>query len=178
MHKKYLSAKDIRELYWEPVEQKYTKSMKTVYRYIDLLQKEGLIVECGYRKPVDSHMTEKLYCRTAMVFTQKEEDRGPRWYETEKGKEDLRDTSRLILRFFEGSEDKMKDVEELLVKYYSERDTVVRDLLQKLAKDEKMAETMVKIGMNEFKSMASLLGMLGVLMNLSEFQKHVKDTLS
>ena len=175
---KNLTVKEIHSLFWDSSEKEYTKTIKTIYRYMDALEEGGLVKVAGHRKPTDSRMTEKLYCRTAMVFTQKEEDRGPRWYETEKGKEDLRDTSSLILRFFEGSEDKIKDVEELLVKYYSERDTVVRDLLQKLAKDEKLAETMVKIGMNEFKSMASLLGMLGVLLNLPEFQKHVKDTLS
>ena len=66
--KKYLSAKDIHQLYWEPTEQKYSKSKKTVYRYLDLLEEANLIMECGYRKPNDSHMTEKLFCRTALLY--------------------------------------------------------------------------------------------------------------
>jgi Fe2+ or Zn2+ uptake regulation protein len=67
-----LSAKDIHELYWDPAEHKYTKSMKTVYRYLDLLEEAGLVKVSGHRKPVDSHMTEKLYCRTALLYYSKE----------------------------------------------------------------------------------------------------------
>ncbi|MHA2424038.1 MAG: hypothetical protein ACXAEF_04575, partial [Candidatus Thorarchaeota archaeon] len=101
-----------------------------------------------------------------------------RWYETKKGKTDLRETSKLILRFFENPEEKVKDLENLLIRYYSTRDKTVGELLQKLATDETLAEMMVKIGMDEFKSMASLLGMLGVLLDLPDFQNLVNDVLA
>jgi len=142
------------------------------------LEDAGLVKVAGHRKPTDSRMTEKLYCRTAMVFTQEEEDKGPRWYETKEGKEDIHDTSRLVLRFFEIPEERMEEFKELMTKYYSTRDKTVKQLLQKLAKDEKLAEYMVKIGMNEFKSIASFLGHLGVLLDLPDFQKDVKRLLT
>ncbi|MHA1906878.1 MAG: hypothetical protein ACW98Y_06265 [Candidatus Thorarchaeota archaeon] len=175
---KNLTVKEIHSLFWVSKEKAYTKTIKTVYRYMDILEEKGLVKVAGHRKPTDSRMTEKLYCRSAMVFTQTEEDRGPRWYETEKGKEDLSDTSRLVLRFFDMSEEKLKAFEKLLVRYYSTRDKTVNELLRKLAKDEKLAEMMVKIGMDEFKSVASFLGLLGVLLDLPDFQDQVKDVLT
>jgi hypothetical protein len=175
---KNLTVKEIHALFWDSSKKKYTKTIKTIYRYMDTLEEGGLVKVAGHRKPADSRMTEKLYCRTAMVYTQEEEDRGPSWYETDEGAVVLQDTSRLILRFFDLPEDRRKELEKLLVRYYSNRDIVVRDLLQKLAKDEILAETMVKIGMGEFKGIASMLGMLGVLLTLPEFQNQVKDTLT
>jgi predicted AlkP superfamily phosphohydrolase/phosphomutase len=175
---KNLTVKEIHSLYWDSSKKEYSKTIKTIYRYMDSLEEVGLVKVAGHRKPTDSRMTEKLYCRTAMVFTQKEEDRGPRWYETKKGKTDLRETSKLILRFFENPEEKVKDLENLLIRYYSTRDKTVGELLQKLATDETLAEMMVKIGMDEFKSMASLLGMLGVLLDLPDFQNLVNDVLA
>jgi hypothetical protein len=175
---KNLTVKEIHSLFWDSSKKEYTKTIKTIYRYMDTLEEKGLVKIAGHRKPADSRMTEKLYCRTAMVFTQEEEERGPSWYETDEGAVMVQDTARLILRFFDLPEDKMKELENLLVRYYSNRDVVVRELLQKLAKDESLTETMVKIGMREFKGIAGILGMLGVLRSLPEFQDEVKKTLS
>jgi flagellar motor component MotA len=176
--KKNLTVKEIHSLFWDSNAKEYTKTIKTIYRYMDGLEKAGLVKVAGHRKPTDSRMTEKLYCRTAMVFTQKEEDRSPRWYETDKGKEDLQDAVQLILRYFSISADRQGEMEKLLLQYYSARDKTVGEFLQKLAKDETLAGMMEKMGIGEFKSIASVLGMLGVLRNLSDFQKDVKDVLS
>ncbi len=175
---KNLTVKEIHVLFWDSSKKKYTKTIKTIYRYMDTLEEGGLVKVAGHRKPADSRMTEKLYCRSARVFTQEEEDRGPSWYETEEGAVALNDTSQLILRFFDLPEDRLKEVEKLLIQYYSNRDIIVRELLQKLAKDESLSETMVKIGMGEFKGIASMLGMLGVLRSVPDFQDEVRDILT
>ena len=173
-----LTVKEIHALFWDSSRKEYTKTIKTIYRYMDALEENGLVKVAGHRKPSDSRMTEKLYCRSAMVFTQEEEDKELRWYETDEGKVILQDTSNLILRFFEVPEEKKKDVENLLAQYYSNRDKIVENLLQRLANDEDLAKIMEKIGMGEFKGIASLLGILGVLRNHPEFQEQVKITLS
>ncbi len=175
---KNLTVKEIHALFWDSSKKEYSKTIKTIYRYMDALEDAGLVKIAGHRKPTDSRMTEKLYCRSAMVFTQEEEDKRPRWYETNEGKETLRDTSSFILGFFRLSNSKGKEVEDLLLRYYSNRDKIVGELIQRLAKDESLAKTMEKIGMGEFKGIASLLGMLGVLLNIPEFQEQVREALS
>lgn len=173
-----MTVKEIHELFLDSSRKSYTKTIKTVYRYMDALEKAGLVKIAGHRKPTDSRMTEKLYCRSAVVFTLEEQDRGPKWYETPEGKEDVRNTSQLVLQFFGIPKQKLSDFENVLTTYYSTRDNTVSELLRKLTKDKELAEIMVKIGIEEFKSMASLLGMLGVLLDLPEFQDDVKKVLS
>ena len=173
-----LTVKEIHALFWDSSKKKYSKTIKTIYRYMDALEDAGLVKIAGHRKPTDSRMTEKLYCRSAMVFTQDEEDKKPRWYQTEAGEEILQDTANLILGFFEVSDSKEKEIEDLLVRYYSSRDKIVGEFIQRLAKDESLAKTMEKIGVGEFKGIASLLGMLGVLLKMPEFQDQVRETLS
>ena len=173
-----LTVKEIHALYMDSKNKTHTKTIKTIYRYMDTLEKAGLVKIAGHRKPTDSRMTEKLYCRAAVVFTLEESDRGPRWHETPEGKEDIRNTSQFVLQFFDVPMDRLPDFENLLLTYYSTRDITVGEMLRKLAKDEKLAEAMVKIGIDEFKPMASFLGMLGVLLNLSDFQEKVRKLLS
>ncbi|MFW9955037.1 MAG: hypothetical protein ACFFD3_10835 [Candidatus Thorarchaeota archaeon] len=173
-----LTVKEIHRLFWDPKEKKYTKTLKTVYRYMDILEAAELVRVAGHRKPADSRMTEKLYCRSAMIFTAQDDDKSPKWYETAEGQEELRNTAQLVLQFFGIDENRSSDFEKLLKTYYSARDEVVKELLNEISKNERLAETMVRIGIQEFKSVASLLGMFGVLRNLSNFQKDVLSVLS
>jgi len=173
-----MTVKEIHALFIDSTNQSHTKTIKTIYRYMDTLEKAGLVIIAGHRKPIDSRMTEKLYCRSAVVFTLEEQDRGPKWYETPEGREDVQNTSQFVLQFFGVPREKLSDFESLLTTYYSTRDVTVSELLRKLAKDEELADTMVKIGIDEFKPIASFLGMLGVLLELPDFQAKVRDLLS
>ncbi|MHA2424797.1 MAG: hypothetical protein ACXAEF_08420, partial [Candidatus Thorarchaeota archaeon] len=60
---KNLTVKEIHSLYWDSSKKEYSKTIKTIYRYMDSLEEEGLVKVAGHRKPTDSRMTEKLYCR-------------------------------------------------------------------------------------------------------------------
>ena len=68
LRQRNLTVKEIHQLYWEPRENKPTKTLKTVYRYLDLLEEHNLVVIAGQRMTRGRRVTEKIYCLTAQYF--------------------------------------------------------------------------------------------------------------
>jgi hypothetical protein len=162
VHKKYLSAKDIRELYWEPVEQKYAKSMKTVYRYIDLLQNEGLIMECGYRKPVDSHMTEKLYCKTALLHFTKEP---LKWWELSE----YNPYFEHMTDFFQKSKkiDSLdrSEIRDMINAYTEARDKYISSQLALIEQNPELVEMLSELSVMDIKGIITHIADFEIFMN-------------
>ncbi|MFV2015407.1 MAG: hypothetical protein ACC656_08275 [Candidatus Heimdallarchaeota archaeon] len=69
-----LTVKEIHQLYWEPRENKPTKTLKTIYRYLDILEENGIVAVAGQRMTMGSRITEKVYCLTAEYFHDSELD--------------------------------------------------------------------------------------------------------
>ncbi|MHA2098494.1 MAG: hypothetical protein ACW99A_07390 [Candidatus Kariarchaeaceae archaeon] len=68
LRKGNLTVKEIHQLYWEPRENKPTKTLKTIYRYLDILEESGVVAVAGQRMTIGSRITEKVYCLTAEYF--------------------------------------------------------------------------------------------------------------
>lgn len=69
-----LTVKEIHQLYWDPRENKPTKTLKTIYRYLDILEENGIVAVAGQRMTIGSRITEKVYCLTAEYFHDSELD--------------------------------------------------------------------------------------------------------
>jgi hypothetical protein len=74
LRKGNLTVKEIHQLYWEPRENKPTKTLKTIYRYLDILEENGIVAVAGQRMTIGSRITEKVYCLTAEYFHDSELD--------------------------------------------------------------------------------------------------------
>ncbi|MHA1902743.1 MAG: hypothetical protein ACW968_04325 [Candidatus Thorarchaeota archaeon] len=155
------TVKEIHSLYWNHREKKHTKTIKTVYRHLDVLEEGGLVKVAGHRKPSDSRMTEKLYSRSAMVFFLEEKDRGSSWWETDSGKEQLERLGNLIFSFFGVSDSKSSEFQELMIQYYGSWDQTVRKLFEETSQNKALANVFGKAEIYNIKSMANMVGMLG-----------------
>ncbi|NHJ02319.1 MAG: hypothetical protein EAX86_09310 [Candidatus Heimdallarchaeota archaeon] len=65
---KYLTVKEIHELYFNFDLKKYRYSLKTIYKHLDKLDKHGLVKIAGYRAVKGKRVSEKIYTRTAHLF--------------------------------------------------------------------------------------------------------------
>ncbi|MHA2091707.1 MAG: hypothetical protein ACW98K_12715 [Candidatus Kariarchaeaceae archaeon] len=52
----------------DPFENKYIKTLKTVYRYVNTLVDAGIVVAAGQRMTEKSRVVEKVYCLSANYF--------------------------------------------------------------------------------------------------------------
>ena len=66
--KKYLTAKEIHDLYIDEDTKKHTYTIKTIYRYLEKLEELDLVKTAGHRMIKGQRLPEKLYTRTADIF--------------------------------------------------------------------------------------------------------------
>lgn len=74
LRKKEMTAKEIHDLYIKTNEngvKKHEKSLKTIYRYLEILRHAKIVTIIGHRIKKGSRVAEKLYGRTAKVFIRK-----------------------------------------------------------------------------------------------------------
>ena len=154
-----MTVKEIHELYWDEKKNKYDKTLKTIYRYMDLLEENNIVQVSGHRKPKGSHLTEKLYCRTSMIYFEEEPERTQWWIEKEVMKqcELIWEVSK---KYFGFEEEYRKGYAEILGSYYTEREEIIRELLEMVEGDKELAEKLKGISIMDFKSIFTTISMI------------------
>lgn len=175
--KQNMTAKGIHSLFWDSDEEKYTKTIKTIYRYLEALETGGLVKEAGHRKPKVSRLTEKLYCRTAVVFFARDRDEIPKWWMSGEGKILFKKLSDVTKEFFEISEKDIPVFQKLMIEFYSARTEILEDFLLRISENKEMTELLSGQGIDEIKFIAGMVGLLGAIAKnpelLSSLQKLV-----
>ncbi len=156
-----MTVKEVHSLYWNPERKEYNKTIKTVYRHLDALEKAGLVKVVGHRKPTNSRLTEKLYSRAAKVFFLEEKDRGPKWWETEEGKSQIEELAAVVWEYYDIEDEDTTKFKQLLKQYYDGWDSTVIDLFEKTQNNDVISDIFSKADINQIKSLSSFIGILG-----------------
>ncbi|MFW9986376.1 MAG: hypothetical protein ACFFDJ_07435 [Candidatus Odinarchaeota archaeon] len=175
---KNLTVKEIHALYWNPDKEKYNKTIKTVYRYLETLEQAGLIKECGHRKPCDSRLTEKLFCRTANIFVLQEDEARTKWWKSEKGTRIIQRLSVLVQELFNV---KLKDeatFKKLMEQYFEQHDGNIMELWRKVPENKALSDLFSKENLYEIKYLSDLVAILGVMLRNPELCDQFKTILS
>lgn len=170
-----MSVKEIHDLYTEPGEKRHSKTLKTIYRYMDALESAGLVAVAGHRKHVGKRGLEKLYCRTARLFTYRDEKRTGAWWGTEEGARFLENVTELFQRFYEPQTSDQEGLKKLIIKYYDAQMGVIDELLERIRDDEGFARLLVSSTLNETQKAIEFLGMIGVYLRIPEFQEELRS---
>jgi len=158
---KPMTVKEIHELSWNQKEKKHSKTIKTVYRHLDILEEGGLVKVAGHRKPTNSRLTEKLYSRSAKVFFLEEKDRGPKWWETKEGEAELDLITKVVLEYFDVPDGNESEFKGLLKQYQEGWDSAVMDLFNKTQNSEVISNLFGDADINQIKMYAGFVGILG-----------------
>ncbi len=126
-----LTIKEIREGYNLLVEK--PKNEMTIYRYVKLLEKGGLVAKAGRKVDVEKNVTKILYSRTGTVFYTIDSSR--KYWETDAGN-DLINMVRSILKIYPKfnsvSEECLKDlIIEIFTKVVTEVSTILEETGEK-----------------------------------------------
>ncbi|MFW9990833.1 MAG: hypothetical protein ACFFD4_02115 [Candidatus Odinarchaeota archaeon] len=176
--RKNMTVKEIHNLFWDSEEKKHTKTIKTIYRYLDALEEADLVKVAGHRKPVDSRMTEKLYCRTAIVFFDESQAKEPGWWTTEEGEKQVQKLTTVAQKFFGIAEEKDSAFQELLRDYFGERTRLTNELLMKMAKEDALAEIFRGHGIDDIKFFIGTIGELVVFLKQPDLLEQLKQLIN
>lgn len=136
---KYLTVKEIHDLYIDEDTNKHTYTIKTIYRYLEKLEETDLVKIGGHRITEGLSLTEKLYTRTANIFFKaKKEEIHPEVLKHRK--EDLK----RVFKVLEQVEGKPKIdfnlFEELLLKKMDLEQELNRKITAKIPEDKILTE--------------------------------------
>jgi DNA-binding transcriptional ArsR family regulator len=159
---KPMTVKEIHAHTWDPKTKKHSKTIKTVYRHLDILEEAGLVKVTGHRKPTNSRLTEKLYARSAKVFFLEEKDREEYWWETKEGEAELDLQTSIVLEYFDVPKQNAPKFKTLLKEYHEGWNAIVMDLFNKTQSSEIISDIFGKAGISQIKSYAGFVGTLGV----------------
>lgn len=139
LSKKNMTVLEIWNLFYDPNTDNHEFTRKTIYRHLEKLEKEKLVVVAGQRMTEGKRQTEKLFSRTARSFFSmpKDSDSKHDWYESEKGKEFIENTRILISEIMEKPNIDEKKF-ELFVKKFSDKN--MKCTLKLIKKAEIIAE--------------------------------------
>ena len=177
---KFLSVKEIRNLYWNEKEKKHTKSMKTIYRYMEILENANLVKVAGHRKPKDGRMTEKLYCRTATIYFLKDEgdnnsdDDIPYW-KSEGYQKSIKLLAKIFIQNNDIDQNREKDFFNIVEKFTEMQSINIKTIFGKIEANPNLVEGYDEFSIMDFKRMISDLSMFEIIYQHPEFIKLIQD---
>lgn len=149
-----LTVKDIKLRYEEITKKK--KSLQTLYRWIDVLKTENILLECGYKitpheQSKQGRITETLYCPAAEVFFFKDIRIEDRWFNQEDKIKKYANGLNQILPAILGPNLKDKNAKDgfykIVQKYEEDKIKVVQNIVS--TANEKKEILNAYLGLNE-----------------------------
>ena len=177
--KTHMTVKEIYSLFWDSQKKKHVKTLKTVYRYLELLEQSQLIKVSGRRKYKGSRAWERLYCRTAIIYYPEGKDKEESYWETDKGKTLLDIITDIFFEYHKISEVKKADFKKLFITYDESQAKIVWEILTGTEENEVYESLLSKAELSEIKfiisSSANISAALQNAHILSKIQKILDD---
>jgi len=152
--------------------EKLVRKSKTLYKYLNALEKHGFIVPAGKRIVENQTASETLYGRTAKLFLQQGGQEV--WGETDEMKSTLKLLSGALGLLNKSKKPSITSLKNVLLKLDKKVDADIASLVTDFSEDfSKLAE---EASYNELKMMFFGLKMLLVMKNYSEFEEELKGS--
>ncbi len=172
--KRNMTVKEIHALYKLP-DGKYTKTLKTVYRHLDTLEQIDLIMVAGHRKYKGARSLEKLYCRTAKVFSD-DSSKKKEWIQTEDGKKFLDALTEVFWLTGKGNGDKMK-LRSLVEQMFGELQDHTINMVRRMSSDERHKELVESTSFDHIRALLEIAPPIFTLMGNTELVEKMRKEL-
>jgi len=173
-----MSVKEIHNLYQIPDTKKHAKTLKTIYRYMDTLEKAGLVKIAGYRKYTKKRATEKIYCRKARVFFNQDNQQKEQWLTSEEGREYLKSLTQVIWSINNKEAEPPPELLTHITEYARENYKQVKKIVDKITTDEKLATILDKHKLSQIQNLLEDSSKIQTMLELKtreKIQKIIED---
>ncbi|MGC9780658.1 MAG: helix-turn-helix transcriptional regulator [Candidatus Heimdallarchaeota archaeon] len=172
---KYMTAKEIHELYIDEETNKHTYTIKTIYRYLEKLEEAELVKISGHRLTEGKRLSEKLYTRTADIFLKdKKEEVYPEV--AEKRKEHLKKLYTVLENIDNKPLINYNVFEKLMLKMFDLEQEYNRDIVAKIPKSKILTDLYINIDIDSVNYINDLASSLLVLIKDPELIKKLQET--
>ena len=166
-----MSVKEIHNLYQIPGTKKHRKTLKTIYRYMDTLEKAGLVKIAGYRKYTKKRATEKLYCRTARVFFNRDNQQKEHWYTSPEGQEFVESVTQVIWSINEKPDEPPPELNDHITEYMMEGQKQANMIIEQITTDEKLASILDKHKLSRIQNLLDISSQIQAILDQDTREK-------
>ena len=174
----HMTAKELHNLYYDPQTQKYTKALKTIYRYLKTLKNGNIIQISGHRKPLNSRMTEKLCCRTALVFLSEESPEKENWWESSSGADFMKIVPEYMQQFFHVDKSLITPLKQLIETYLSGENKNIQDQFEAIESDKTLADLVTPLSVSHLKEMFGITAIIKLFVEKPEFLSSLNSIIN
>ena len=175
LRKQEMTAKEIHNLYYDEKGKKHSKTIKTIYRYLEKLEATELVTIAGHRITKGSRVAEKLYSRTARVFILES-------FESDMCEETSNEIIQTMVKFigplFEIEKAKISAFKKNLSLFFDHLPQQSSELLKILEKDEEIGEYFGKASLSRINYILNLSSTFGVLLRHPEILEKFKKIIN
>lgn len=171
------TVKEIHSFFFDPAIKKYSKSLKTIYRYMEILENAGLVQVSGYRKPNSSNITEKLYSRTAVLFVLRESLDDTPWWKTPSGQNIFQIYIQYISKILEIPKDNLPKLDKLVKNFLSDENSQISTQFDKIESNNDLTELLLDIPGFHLKELFRLTHMLSFFSKKTKNSEFLQDLL-
>ncbi len=175
LRKQEMTAKEIHNLYYDDKGKKHSKTIKTIYRYLEKLEAAELVTIAGHRITKGSRVAEKLYSRTARVFILES-------FESDMCEETSNEIIQMIIKLigplFEIEETNINAFKKNFSQFFEQLPQQSSELLEILAKDEEIGEYFGKASLTRINYILNLSSTFGVLLRHPEILEQFRNLIN
>ena len=172
-----MTVKEIHELYMLP-NGKYSKTLKTIYRYLEILDQLKLVMVAGHRKYEGKRTLEKLYCRTAKIFFTDDPSKKERWLETDEGKQYLDIITDTYWALSGKKEGDKSELYEIIKKHFIQQHKYNNQMIHKIMEDKELSDQMDQYNFDQIGYALDAIPMFQTVIENCDDMKRIKEILS
>ncbi len=167
-----MTVKELHSMYKQE-DGTYTKTLKTVYRHLDALEKQGLVKVAGHRKYKGARSLEKLYCRSAKLYTDSM-SKSKDWVNSEDGELFLNSLTELLWRTREKMGDRDK-LSALVVEFFKKQQETTVHLMEDISSNGNLADLLEELTFDHIQALLEIAPPMLTLLENPDLYERLKE---
>jgi DNA-binding transcriptional ArsR family regulator len=174
---KKMTVKEIHDIFLDQKTKKHTKTLKTIYRHLESLEKIGLVTVAGHRKYVGKRTPEKLYCRIADLYLHQPVEDKEKWLKSSEGKLFIDKVVELMSALYGCDTTNNDGLKETLSTYYLEMHDQSMNVNQRIVSSPEIQKILKGLKIETVRNMLEYLTSLNVLVSDRDVQRRLLKDL-
>jgi len=174
---KKMTVKEIHDIFLDTKTKKHTKTLKTIYRHLESLEKMGLVTVAGHRKYAGKRTPEKLYCRIADIYLHQPVEDKEKWLKTPEGKMFIDKVADIMSALYGCDTTNNAGLRETLSKYYLDAYNYSIETNQRIVASPEIHKVLEGTKIETIRDILEYLKFLSVMVNDRELQRRLLKEL-
>lgn len=174
---KKMTVKEIHDLFLDKKTKRHTKTLKTIYRHLEYLEKMGLVTVAGHRKYAGKRTPEKLYCRVADIYLHQPVEDKEKWLSSTEGRVFIDKVVELMSVLYGCDNTNNTGLKETLAMYYLEMHNQALIVNQRIVDTPEVQNVLEGLKIETIRNILEYLKALSVLVIDHDVQKRLLKDL-